>query len=171
MHDEAFAFVHKVAVTLPGYFLRKKVLEVGSLDINGSVRPLFTQCDYWGIDLGEGNGVDQVINILDFPGKFYDVVISSEMLEHDREWKFSLIKMFNCLVHGGLLIFTCAGPDRPPHGTMRENPEASPFTNDYYGNLSIKDVTQALNLPEAFFHYTLQYDRGKNDLQFFGIKR
>jgi hypothetical protein len=70
MHDEAFAFVHKVAVMLPGYFLRKKVLEVGSLDINGSVRPLFTDCDYMGIDLGDGPGVDQVINILDFPANF-----------------------------------------------------------------------------------------------------
>ena len=171
MHDEAFAFVQKVKETLPGYFFRKKVLEVGSLDINGSVRPLFVDCDYMGIDLGEGPGVDQVINIIDFPGKFYDVVVSSEMLEHDRDWKFSLLKMFNCLVHGGLLVFTCAGPDRPEHGTSRQNPEASPFTNEHYRNISIKDITDTLNVSDVFFHHVLQYDRGRNDLQFFGIKR
>ena len=64
----------------------KRVLEVGSLDINGSVRPLFENCNYTGIDLGEGRGVDVVAHVTDYhrlDDNEFDVVISTETLEHD----------------------------------------------------------------------------------------
>ena len=39
-------------------FKNKKVLDIGSLDINGSNRFLFEDCNYLGIDVGEGKNVD-----------------------------------------------------------------------------------------------------------------
>ena len=44
------------------------VLEIGSLDINGSVRPMFKpfQLTYTGIDMQEGPGVDIVVDAAKF---------------------------------------------------------------------------------------------------------
>ena len=41
---------------------------------------------------------------------------------------------------GGLLLFSCAAPGRPEHGTTRTSKGDSPFTNDYYRNLSEDDI-------------------------------
>lgn len=101
---------------LSSHFRFKKVLEVGSCDINGSPRKYFWFCKYTGVDVFEGPGVDIVGEFNELAiGGFYDVVISTEMLEHDKTWKDSLIKMYECTADGGLLLITCAGPDRPEH--------------------------------------------------------
>ena len=65
-HREQRFFCEAVRNTFPQYFNGKKVLEVGSLDINGSIRDLFQNCEYTGIDLGEGKGVDVIC-----PGHLY----------------------------------------------------------------------------------------------------
>ncbi len=77
----------------PQYFYESKVLEVGSLDINGSIRQFFVGCDYVGVDLGEGRGVDVVARgeELDYPDDSFDVVASCECFEHNPEW----VKTFN----------------------------------------------------------------------------
>jgi len=64
-------------------------LEVGSLDINGSVRIVFERCDYLGVDLGEGKGVDLVCpgHLLEFPASSFDTVISCQCFEHDVHWQ------------------------------------------------------------------------------------
>jgi hypothetical protein len=57
MHTAAYAWVRRCAGWLPP---RRAVLEVGSRDVNGSVRPLFPGAAYWGIDREPGPGVDEV---------------------------------------------------------------------------------------------------------------
>jgi uncharacterized protein (UPF0335 family) len=47
-------FVEMLAEALPQYFQRSRVLEVSSLDINGSVRHLFTDCRCTGLDVAPG---------------------------------------------------------------------------------------------------------------------
>ena len=86
-HIQQFRFLHFIKEILPSYFKEKKVLEVGSLDINGSVRGLFVDCDYTGIDVASGKGVDWVVNGEDFaaPANSMDVVISCECFEHNPE--------------------------------------------------------------------------------------
>jgi len=171
MHTEPYNFVKELSQKLPQYFNNKKVLEVGSLDINGSVRQFFRQCDYTGIDLGEGKGVDRVIGIQDLHEPLsYDTVISTEMLEHDRYWERSLKSMYDNLKVGGLLILSCAGPDRQEHGTSRQHPGDAPFTNDWYRNISQEDFGSVLPM-ELFTDMHLKYMRGMADLLFYGIKK
>jgi hypothetical protein len=59
-HSWQLDFVGAIKKSYPEFFTNAKVLEVGSLDINGSIRPFFENCDYLGVDLGEGRGVDMV---------------------------------------------------------------------------------------------------------------
>jgi len=72
----------------------KRVLEVGSLDVNGSVRGdvmALGPSAYVGIDIRPGPGVDVVCDAGDLVDTFgvnaFDVVISTELLEHARDWR------------------------------------------------------------------------------------
>jgi SAM-dependent methyltransferase len=96
----------------------KSILEVGSLDVNGSVRPLFESAGrYTGIDFRAGPGVDLVMNAhkLAFPDASFDVVISTEMLEHDDEFWISMAEMGRVLKAQGVLIITARGNGFMPH--------------------------------------------------------
>lgn len=170
MHSEVELFIDSVKAKHPDYFHDKRVLEVGSLDINGSIRSKFTECTYLGLDIGKGPGVDLICSIHRFfvPTRF-DVVISTEMLEHDQYWMQSLKSMYDNLTQGGLMVLTCAGPARQEHGTTRTTPTDSPFTNDYYRNISIEDFRSTLD--EQMFEVShIEYKRANTDLCFYGIK-
>lgn len=171
MHPEIDHFVIKVKQQFPQYFEDKAVLEVGSQDINGSVRKHFKNCEYLGIDLGKAPGVDMVISIIDFPmADKYDVVISSEMLEHCKEWDEALKQMYNNTKPGGIFILTCAGPNRQEHGTSKHTPQDSKFTLEHYRNISKEDFRSVL--PDKLFETcSLSLERGDTDLYFWGIKK
>ena len=173
MHTEVKQFVQVIRSKFFYKFRFKKVLEVGSKYINGSVRKYFWFCDYTGIDIGKGKGVDIMGHLVDVKDKLipnFDTVISTEALEHDKLWRESLQTMYHMLNDGGLLIVTCAGPHREEHGTSNAHSELSPDTNDYYGNVSVEDFETVLP-PSLFSVYVLQYANGKSDLQFYGIKK
>lgn len=173
MHKEIMKFVAGVKNKTPEFFTGKRVLEVGSLIINGTIRGYFKDCDYHGIDLSEGYGVDEVCpatELLTRETPKYDVVISTESLEHDAAWKDSLHSMYELLKPNGLLIVTCAAPNRPEHGTDRVgSPEASPFTPNHYRNISVEDFASVL--PANLFSKSyLGYRGNMDDLYFAGIK-
>lgn len=88
------------------------VLEVGSFDVNGSVRPLFADAkQYVGIDHEAGRGVDQTADAceLPFPDNHFHVVVSTEMLEHClRPWR-AVAEMGRVCRARGRLILTCRG--------------------------------------------------------------
>jgi 2-polyprenyl-3-methyl-5-hydroxy-6-metoxy-1,4-benzoquinol methylase len=92
----------------------KSVIEVGSLDINGSLRSIvetFEPVQYLGVDLCEGHGVDIVCNaagLIDtFGREKFDLLISTEMMEHVLDWK-KIIRNFKRILkpNGALLITT-----------------------------------------------------------------
>ena len=94
----------------------KSTLEVGSYDVNGTVRPFFTG-SYVGVDMREGPGVDKVAMASDLPfddGTF-EVVVCTEMLEHDRSFWLSIEEMARVLAPGGMLILTSRGIRFPLH--------------------------------------------------------
>ena len=62
-----------------------RVLEIGSADINGSIRSFFPGSDYTGVDLSAGPGVDVVASghELALPDRDVDLAISCECFEHN----------------------------------------------------------------------------------------
>ncbi len=162
MHQEVRDFVLMLKMQFPEMFVSKRVLECGSYNINGTVRDYFDGCYYRGLDIHDGDGVDYVVSIVEYFNQErtqWDVVICSEALEHDREWKESWLSMVKMLAPGGLMIMTCAGPERAEHGTTAVGPNLSPATNDYYGNRRLEDFY----IPPHTFK-TVQYVRGKKDV-------
>lgn len=135
-------------------FVRKIVLEIGSLDINGSVRSFFEQCNYTGLDIGPGPGVDVVCEgqKYDAPSASFDVVICCEVMEHNPFWADTLRNMMRLLKPGGFLVMSCATKGRLEHGTTRTDIGSSPHTVDqgwdYYRNLTAKDITKEVDLSE-----------------------
>jgi SAM-dependent methyltransferase len=99
------------AAKYPRHFRRSDVLEVGSYDVNGSVRKYFSNPGkYVGVDWRPGRGVDVVsfAHEMAFDAPF-DVVISASMLEHDRHWEKSLRKMVEFLKEDGILLLSWGG--------------------------------------------------------------
>jgi SAM-dependent methyltransferase len=170
MHQEVKEFCLRIKNKYPEYFRGKEVLDCGSLDINGNNRYLFENCNYTGIDIIEGRNVDQVTYVHNFQsiGKKYDVVISTEMLEHDCFFVRSIQSMFNMLKSGGLILITAAGSGKPEHGTFEHNPSDSPLTHNYYKNLSAMDFVRILDM-DMFSSFEISYE--KTDVRFVGIKR
>ena len=121
MHDSTFKFIE--AKVLQRQLQNKSILEVGSLDVNGSIRQLFTG-KYIGVDMREGKSVDQVCNAhsLPFANESFDTVISAEMLEHDDKFWFSVAEMGRVLKLNGYLLLTARGIKFQKHN----------FPSDYY---------------------------------------
>jgi SAM-dependent methyltransferase len=89
----------------------KKVLEVGSYNVNGSLRDSvlkLSPSQYIGIDLISGPGVDIVCNSDDIIKRFgrnqFGVVISTCSLEHTQDWRTAISNMKNSCEIGGILI-------------------------------------------------------------------
>ena len=100
----------------PEHFSRCTVLEVGSLNINGSVRKYFDNCLYLGIDWRDGLCVDEVslASEFTFNSKFHTIV-SCNMLEHDPYWEDSIINMLFLLESGGRIFLEWGGANSPEH--------------------------------------------------------
>lgn len=90
----------------------RSTLEVGSRNVNGSVREFFNPDLYVGIDIEEGIGVDQTINVHHLPSYVdmtFGCVVCTEMLEHDSNpWK-TFQAIHRVLVLNGVLILTTRG--------------------------------------------------------------
>jgi len=172
-HAQQNKFCKKIKNFLPKYFRNKKVLEVGSMDINGNNNHLFKKnCDLFKIDLGPGENVDLVCHgaDLDHPDNTYEVVISTEAFEHDSRLGETLQNIVRLLSRGGLFIFTCARKGRPEHGTKQYLAFASPHTLDFYQNRSEADIRGLIDIDETFRLYKFETNADPQDLYFWGIK-
>ena len=104
-------------------FNNKRILEVGSKFVNGSVRPLIERfChpkEYVGIDVEPGKYVDLVLpaeRLIDhFGPKSFDVVISTEVLEHVFDWRLVINNMKEVLRCGGYIYITTRSHGFPYH--------------------------------------------------------
>ncbi len=169
MHKEQKGFCLMVRDLHPEYFTGVSVLDCGSLDVNGNNRYLFENCKYLGIDIGPGPNVDLVCPIHEFKVGQFDTIISTECFEHDRHYKESLSNIVRLLKPGGLFLFTCATTGRKEHGTTQKHPSSSPFTNNYYKNLTEEDITEAMDMSQ-FSRYEFRANTKVHDLYFWGVK-
>lgn len=143
MHPGAHRFVSYVARCLPP---RRRVCELGSRDVNGSVRDLFSGAEYVGVDITPGPGVDELGDAATWkpePPRRFDTVISTETLEHTPEAARICQNAHELLEDGGVLILTAASVGRAPHsaidgGTLRHA--------EFYRNVSPVLLRQWLQL-------------------------
>jgi len=180
MHIQAKEFTLFVKSMLTDYFVNKKVLDVGSGDINGNNRNLFLNCEYNGNDVIQTKNVTIVSKTKDLPfeDNYFDTIVSTECFEHDPEYKLSFEKIYKMLKPNGLFFFSCASIGRPEHGTRRTTPNDSYGTigglsdmSDYYKNLTKQDLNDVLNLNECFSSWDAYYNAQSYDLYFVGIKK
>jgi SAM-dependent methyltransferase len=179
MHTEARNFTLFVKSLFSIYFQNKRVLDVGSGDINGNNRFLFENCEYHGNDVIAAPNVTIVSKTKDLPFEHhsFDTIISTECFEHDSEYELSFKKIYDLSKPGGLFVFTCASTDRAEHGTRRTSPHESYGTIgnlsdmiDYYKNLTIEDVNVIVPINSVFDCWNSYYNSASKDLYFYGIK-
>lgn len=192
-HPAQRKFCRQIRRKFRSHFINANIIDCGSLDINGNNRWLFRRNlfnwkginSYVGIDILLGDNVDilghthdVLPRIMSLPMAFFiqkkgkpvwpiDVVISTEMLEHDRHWKKSIQAMYDILRPGGLLLITAGGDGRMEHGTSMHVPVDSPATLDYYCNIS-NEMFESVLPNHLFEHYIIRQTNG--DFQFAGIK-
>lgn len=176
-HVQQQEYCKKIKNLVPLYFKNKLVLDIGSLDINGSNYSLFDNCLYIGIDIGNGKNVDIVTkgHELNLPDGSIDTIISTECFEHDQFYEKTLRNICRMLKPGGFFLFTCATTGRPEHGTRRTTPSDAPLLSeggwsDYYKNLTEEDIKQAIEVKNIFKEYSFDINEESHDLYFWGIK-
>jgi len=176
-HPQQAEFFGSVRDAYRRFFHGARVLEVGSLDINGSLRSLFDDCTYTGVDLQPGPGVDLACpgHLLELPSGHFDIAVSAECFEHNPFWRETLANMLRMTRAGGLVLLSCATTGRKEHGTTRTNPDASPFTVaarwDYYRNLRARDLEGGAHLPGWLAHWRCWTNHVSRDLYFAGLRR
>ncbi|BBD73468.1 hypothetical protein HS1genome_1857 [Sulfodiicoccus acidiphilus] len=104
-------------------FRGKKVIEVGSRYVNGSVRPLIEKfCqpeEYTGVDIERGELVDVVLPAEKLVERFgensFDALVSTEMLEHVKNWRVVVNNMKAVVKPLGYIYITTRSLGFPYH--------------------------------------------------------
>lgn len=139
----------------------RRVLDMGGQDVNGTVHDLL-QTWFPGVtidvlDIEAGRGVTIVGDAREWQtwwsGDLYDMVISTEMLEHLEHWHRAVESAYRVLKPGGWFIGTCASLGRAPHGATGA-PEPAP--GEWYANVALEDFYEAAGV--YFPRMNVQYD-------------
>lgn len=136
MHDSVLAFA--AAKVVEHGLASRKTLEIGSLDVNGSTRTMFSG-EYLGLDLRPGPGVDLVASghAVPLEEASVEVVVCTEVLEHDPAYWRTLSEIRRVLVPGGHLILTTRGngfgEHREPVDLWRFMPQSIPVLAELAG--------------------------------------
>lgn len=97
------------------------VLEIGALDVDGSLRESLPDQMRWvGVDLVPGPGVDVVLEdaySLPFNDKEFDLAIATSVLEHDEMFWLSFLEMVRVVRSGGF-VYLCS----PSNGHIHRFP-------------------------------------------------
>jgi len=147
-----------------------KILEIGALNINGSVRDFMRpfSLEYVGIDVQDGPNVDVVASGHEYcHAGYFDVVVSCEVFEHTALWPDIIRNVHANLRDGGIFIATMAGEGRAPHSGVHGN---APYEWEWYANIGEWQLGQLLR--GLFSTYETSYV-GKNvhpDLRCWAIK-
>jgi len=187
-HKEQINYVNEIKNKFPDFFKNKKVLGVGTFNVCGTENVFFENCEYEGLDLAPGDGVDIVCPAQDYdaPNESYDVVISCECFEHNPFYKETIKNIVRILKSGGLFLFTCATTGRTVHGikSLEEeckikyknwktmpNVSIDNWDNNYYKNLTEDDIRDCIDIDYFFSEYRFDVESNHHDLYFYGIKK
>lgn len=100
----------------PKNFEGCSVLEIGSLNVNGTARDYFDNCEYVGVDRDAGLDVDIVSDAREtkFDKKF-DTLLILSVFEHDFKWKETLKHNLQWLKKDGLCLVCFGAEGNLPH--------------------------------------------------------
>jgi len=131
MHPEAMAYVADVILE---HQLEGDVLDLGGRYINGTTRTLFPDGHrYIVVDIEPDPSVDIVADAGDLDlGETFDIVLSTELLEHTPRGAEIVSAAYRHLRPGGMFVATMAGPGRPPHGAAGS---PWPLDGEWYQNV------------------------------------
>jgi 2-polyprenyl-3-methyl-5-hydroxy-6-metoxy-1,4-benzoquinol methylase len=100
----------------------KTVLEVGARNVNGSVRETIEAMGpaaYTGVDIAEGPGVDKLCDVRSLIATFgpssFDLVVTTELIEHVEDWRLALHNLKSVLRADGTIMVTTRSEGFPRH--------------------------------------------------------
>lgn len=137
---------------------RQDILEVGSLNVNGSPRlnvAPFGPHTYIGVDLEAGPGVDRILNAEDILSAFgdgaFDSVFCTETLEHVEDWRKVVSGMKRVLRPNGTLFVTTRSIGFPyhPHPIDTWRYSLEDFQN-IFGDMIIANLEMDPEAPGVF---------------------
>lgn len=121
MHDSVKVTFNKFIENYLNPNRSLRVLEIGSLNVNGGLRDLKPDNFNWvGMDLVEGPGVDKVIDIgstYPFENHTFDLVVASSVFEHDIEFWSTFLEMCRVVKPDGITLLIM-----PSQGTFHRYP-------------------------------------------------
>ena len=137
----------------------KSVIEVGAMDINGSLRSFmesFGPRKYIGVDIHMGPGVDMICKIEDLKSTFgpdsFDLVVCTEVLEHVEDWWEAIHNLKQIVNPGGALLITTRSRGFLFHGFPFDfwRYEVSDMEN-IFSDFEIKDLRSDSKEPGVLF--------------------
>ena len=195
-HKAQRDYLDKIKSKFPNAFTNCKVLDIGWFDVNGNEKPWFDNCNFIGLDLLPGPGVDIACpaNEYDAPDETFNTIISCECWEHNPYYKESIMNAIRMLKSGGYFIWTCATTGRPIHGTTSQdiidrakgktsqgnkiiewktmpNVELEDWDNEYYRNVTEENIREFCDVDSIFSSYKFEVEENHCDLMFWGIKK
>ena len=95
-HETQVQFINTVATSFPEKFSGRH-LEIGSEDINGSLRGVIKCSEYVGVDLGPGTNVTPIRpgEEVDFASNHFDSSFSGECFEHNLNYLSTFFNRLN----------------------------------------------------------------------------
>jgi SAM-dependent methyltransferase len=158
----------------------KHVIEIGSLDVNGSARQVIELMEpqtYIGVDITDGPGVDQVCDaasLLDrFGAESFDMLVSTEVIEHVRDWRTAIHNFKSILRPHGILLLTTRSYGYPYHGYPFDYWRCEPEDmQNIFCDLAIQAIDRDSSKPGVFVKALIPEafcERALDDYELFSI--
>lgn len=148
-----------------------RVLDIGSRDINGTLRPFAPQgSEYIGIDLEPGKGVDLVLKdpyAYPFAAKSFDYIVTTSTFEHDQFFWLTFLECCRVLKDTGFIYINTPSNGSYhgyPHDFWRFYPDSGMALQNWG-----RRMLHPVNLVESFIGP--QYESEWNDCVMIFTKR
>lgn len=138
-----------------------KILEIGSQNVNGSLRDHSKSKDYTGVDFVKGKGVDVILEDpykYPFESNTFDVIVTSSCFEHSEMFWLSFIECLRVLKPTGVLYYNVPALfayHRYPVDCWRFMPDSAKALETWgnYNNIPTKVIESFIIQPKIIDHY------------------